>query len=74
MNPNKKIRIIKREDKGSRSKVAETAASSRENLRQTTREVTGQVTAWVREAQQRRPADPRRAFASLFVKQALPSN
>jgi len=74
MNPNKKIRIIKREDKGSRSKVAETAASSRENLRQATREVTGQVTAWVREVQQRPSADPRRAFASLFVKQPLPLN
>lgn len=71
MNTNKKIRVIKREQQSGGRKAAETTAPNSENLRHTTREVAGQVAAWVKEIQERRPVDPRRAFARLFGEPAL---
>ena len=71
MNPKKNIRIVK---KGQREIVktatAKSETSNSQSLRQTTREVAGNVAAWVKEFQQRSTHDPRRAFASLFVKPA----
>ena len=60
------IRIIKR---GRREGESLTGALTRDgkNVRQSAREVAGNVAAWVREFEERRPADPRKAFANLFV-------
>ena len=72
MNPTKAIRIIKRDRRDGKDVVAEKGAPNNTGLRHTTREVAGQVTAWVKEFQQRRHVDPKRAFASLFVESASP--
>lgn len=66
MNPNRKIKVIKnaqREDTSSGEVRAERNPAPADK----NRAVAGRVGAWVREFQQRRIGDPRRAFASLFV-------
>jgi hypothetical protein len=69
MNTN--IRIIKRSQRDANSKTTTAADSKRmpqsENSRHATRDITGQVTTWIKEFQQRHTPDPRRAFASLFI-------
>jgi hypothetical protein len=72
MNPKKAIRIIKRERQTGQGAVAEKGAPNNTGLRHTTREAAGHVAAWVKEFQQRRKIDPKRAFASLFVESASP--
>ncbi|HZH32302.1 MAG TPA: hypothetical protein VEY11_16175 [Pyrinomonadaceae bacterium] len=61
------IRIIKRSERTATSKPAESRASENGSTRQATRDITGHVTTWIKELQQRHTPDPRRAFANLFV-------
>jgi hypothetical protein len=72
MNPTKAIRIIKRDRRDGQGEVVERSALNNTGLRQTTKDAAGHVAAWVKEFQQRRKADPKRAFASLFVESASP--
>ena len=67
MNTN--IRIIKRSqrDATTTKKTAERQVSNRDNARHATRDITGHVTTWIKEFQQKHTPDPRRAFASLFI-------
>jgi hypothetical protein len=62
------IKIIKRSE---RDAIAKTAQSRRvadnASARQAARDITGQVTTWIRELQQRHTPDPRHTFAGLFV-------
>ena len=67
MNPNKKIRIIKGGQREAKSEAGEGSAERTQAPVDRNRAVAGRVGAWVREFQQRRIVDPRRAFASLFV-------
>jgi hypothetical protein len=67
MNHKASIRIIKRGQRQCENRVAETGAPDGSNLRHGAREVAGNITAWVKEFKGRRPVDPRRAFAKLFV-------
>jgi hypothetical protein len=74
MNTN--IRIIKRSqrDATNNTKTKATGNSNRaqnsENSRHATRDITGHVTNWIKEFQQKHTPDPRRAFANLFIDQA----
>ena len=76
MKPIRTIRVIKKGEQMSRVEEAPKAAatSAGDGLRQATRDVAGQVTSWVKEFQQRRRPDARRAFASLFADAATPLN
>jgi hypothetical protein len=67
MNHKTPIRVIKHGRRQSDSRLAEPPANESKNLRQNAREVAGNVAAWVREFKTQRPADPRQAFANLFV-------
>ena len=72
MNPTKAIRIIKRDRRDGQGGDVERSALNTTGLRHTTREAAGHVAAWVKEFQQRRQVDPKRAFASLFAESASP--
>jgi hypothetical protein len=61
------IRIIERSDRDATGKAAERRAAETKNARHATRDITGHVTTWIKEFQQRHTPDPRRAFANLFV-------
>lgn len=65
------IRIIKRSQRDAKNNTTMPAATSgraeSENSRRATRDITGHVTNWIKELQQRHTPDPRRAFANLFV-------
>ncbi len=61
------IRIIKRAERNATSKANGSRASESKSTRHATRDITGHVTGWIKELQQRHPPDPRRAFANLFV-------
>ena len=69
MNTN--IRIIKRSQRDATSKTTAAADSKRmpkgDTSRHATRDITGHVTSWIKEFQQKHTPDPRRAFANLFV-------
>jgi hypothetical protein len=68
MNTN--IRIIKRAQRDAKNTTttAESRMPNSENTRRaTTRDITGHVTTWIKELQQRHTPDPRRAFANLFA-------
>ena len=79
MNTN--IRIIKRSQRDAQNST--TPHSNRvsggnrtpngENPRHAARDITGHVTTWIKEFQQRHTPDPRRAFANLFVDPATSS-
>ena len=71
MKSNKTIRIVKSAERKD-SSVNKSAAT--ESTRPANNGVTSQVASWVKEFQQRRRPDPRRAFASLFVDPASPLN
>ena len=71
MNPTKKIRIIKSAQRAVAGSATQTQAHNGGQLRHPNRETASRVGAWVKEFKQRRVADPRRAFASLFVEPAL---
>ena len=71
MKSNKTIRIVKSAERRD-SSVNQSAAT--ESTRPANNGVTSQVTSWVKEFQQRRRPDPRRAFASLFADPASPLN
>jgi hypothetical protein len=72
MNPKTSIKILKRGQRDAAPVAAETrGAQSSRGTRQATREVAEHVSAWVKEFRQRRPVDPRRAFAGLFTEPAL---
>jgi hypothetical protein len=73
MMPNKTIRIIKSAERRD-SSVNNRSAAPAEKQRQASGGVTSQVASWVKEFQQRRRPDPRRAFASLFADPASPLN
>jgi hypothetical protein len=61
------IRIIKRSERNATSKATESRAAEIKSTRHATRDITGHVTNWIKEIQQRHTPDPRRAFANLFV-------
>jgi hypothetical protein len=66
----KAIKIIKKEQRAAAPATAKSAAPESHSLRQTTREVAGNVAAWVKEFQQRRRPDPRQSFTNLFAQPA----
>lgn len=74
MNTN--IRIIKRSQREATDKTTTAAtangnrAAKGDNSRHATRDITGHVTSWIKEFQQKHTPDPRRAFANLFIDQA----
>ena len=72
MIPKNSIKIVKKEQRDAlKPATAKTEAESGQSLRQATREVAGNVAAWVREFKERStPKDARRAFASLFAEPA----
>jgi hypothetical protein len=63
------IRIIKRSERNATNRAAESRATETKtkSARHATREITGQMTTWIKEFQQRHTPDPRRAFANLFI-------
>ncbi|HYG09165.1 MAG TPA: hypothetical protein VD835_04250 [Pyrinomonadaceae bacterium] len=61
------IKIIKRSQREATGKAAKKRPIETKSTRQATRDVTGHVTTWIKEFQQRHTPDPRRAFANLFV-------
>ncbi|HEX8128430.1 MAG TPA: hypothetical protein VF527_04960 [Pyrinomonadaceae bacterium] len=61
------IRIIKRSERNATGKKPERRTSDPNSTRHATRDITGHVTTWIKEFQQRHTPDPRRAFANLFV-------
>jgi hypothetical protein len=67
MNTN--IRIIKRSQRDAQNNPATTSRQpdGDNSRRATTRDITGHVTTWIKEFQQKHTPDPRRAFAKLFV-------
>jgi hypothetical protein len=67
MNPNKNIKVIKSAQRVGASGVAEGHVQDGEQARHFNRDVASRVGSWVKEFKQRRSADPKRAFASLFV-------
>jgi hypothetical protein len=71
MNQKQTIRIIKSGQREVPAGTAKTAAPASPKLRETTREIAGNVANWVKDFQQRRRPDPRRSFASLFVEPAV---
>ncbi|HYJ47314.1 MAG TPA: hypothetical protein VEV81_11945 [Pyrinomonadaceae bacterium] len=79
MKPNKTIRVIKSAergggDRGGQNINTESSAPEAKDARQPSTGVTSQVASWVKEFQQRRRPDPRRAFASLFADTVAPLN
>jgi len=71
MNTN--IRIIKRSERNAPVEATESRAAETRNARHATRDLTGHMTTWIKEFQQRHTPDPRRAFANLFVDPAVSS-
>jgi hypothetical protein len=71
MNPNRKIRIIKRTQRSVEESAPEAQAHNGEQGSRPNRDAASRVSAWVKEFKQRSVADPRRAFASLFAEPAL---
>ena len=63
----KNIKIIKRVERDANRKTADSRAKDSKNERHAARDITGHVTTWIKELQQRHTPDPRRAFAKLFV-------
>ena len=62
------IRIIKRSQRDAKNTATANSQPNSENSRRaTTRDITGHVTTWIKELQQRHTPDPRRAFANLFI-------
>jgi len=63
------IRIIKRSQRDAKNNTttANSQPNSENSRRATTRDITGHVTTWIKEFQQKHTPDPRRAFANLFV-------
>jgi len=75
MAPKLSIRIVKRGQRPNHSSEAEERrAPDNKQTRQSGREVANNVKAWVREFQERRAAEPRKAFAKLFGEPASPLN
>ncbi|HEX8709196.1 MAG TPA: hypothetical protein VF723_13195 [Pyrinomonadaceae bacterium] len=74
MNPKNTIKVIKRSQLDGERKAAETGREQSEAAKPGPRDVAAQVTAWVKEFQQRRYTDPRRSFASLFGEPASALN
>ena len=72
MDHKKAIRVIKSGQRQIIDGAAKAEGTERQSLRNATREVAGNVSAWVKEFQQRRQPNPRRAFASLFIEPASP--
>ena len=66
MNHKSPIRVVKRGQRRSESRPTETPADAGNNLRRSARDAADSVASWVREFKERRPADPRKAFARLF--------
>ena len=64
------IRIIKRSERNTTSQATGSRATENKAARHATRDITGHVTTWIKELQQRHTPDPRRAFANLFVDHA----
>lgn len=73
MNTNIKIIKHSQRDAKSNKTTPDSRVPKGENSRHATRDITGHVTTWIKEFQQRHTPDPRRAFASLFVDPATSS-
>ena len=67
MNQKTSIRVVKRGQRRSETRPTEPSAEAGHNLRRSARDAADSVASWVREFKERRPADPRKAFARLFV-------
>ena len=74
MAPKIPIRIVKRGQKQSQSSDPENRVQDQNQARQSGREVANNVKTWIREFQERRAAEPRKAFAKLFGEPASPLN
>ena len=74
MKQNQAIRVIKSAARGGQSDNPRNPVTDDESLRPSAPRVTSQVASWVKEFQQRRHPDPRRAFASLVADPATPIN
>jgi hypothetical protein len=61
------IRIIKRSERKATGTATASRAAEIKSARHATRDITGHVTTWIKELQQRHTPDPRRAFANLFA-------
>jgi hypothetical protein len=61
------IRIIKRSERDAANRTTGKSAPETKSARHATRDITGHVTSWIKELQQRHTPDPRRAFANLFI-------
>jgi hypothetical protein len=66
MNAKNRIKIVKRAEPGNESQADASNLPDAESLPNATRTVARQVTAWVREFQQRRVQEKGRSFDSLF--------
>ncbi|HVF55557.1 MAG TPA: hypothetical protein VM934_05355 [Pyrinomonadaceae bacterium] len=60
------IRIIKRGQRQGENRSAEAQQQDGAAARQSVRDAAGNVASWVKEFKERRPVDPRKAFANLF--------
>jgi hypothetical protein len=67
MNPKNNIRVIKSAQRKNQAEMAKTEKPGSQSLRDATREIAGNVAAWVKDFQGRRRPDPRRSFANLFI-------
>ena len=74
MKTNRTIRIVKGTQRSNQAGETKSPAPESTSVRQTTREVAGNVASWVKEFRQRRRPEPRRAFASLFAEPTSPLN
>ena len=65
------IKVIKKGDRDREAKAAR--GSSKKTKRQATRDAISTVSGWVRDLQENKRAESRRAFESLFVDPMVPA-
>jgi hypothetical protein len=68
MNSSKRIKIIKHGQGPTKTEVV----TSNSGVRQTNRDIAGNVTEWIREFQENRQTQSGRSFASLFAEPLSP--
>ena len=67
MNQQKRIKIVKREERGRNQKAEANPKQGVERQPNTAQTVAGHVAAWVKDFQRRRVEESRRSFQSLFT-------
>jgi hypothetical protein len=65
------IKVIKKDERNREAKAAR--GSSKKTKRQATRDAISTVSGWVRDLQENKRAESRRAFESLFVDPMVPA-